>query len=222
MALTIPVPLSEFWDAIPLAFSSTFEPMEAMSVNRTGGGQVLVSSSGQRLWAGSATFGLTHASERRQASAMLNAVRQPGFPFLCYDKKRPYPLADPGGLILGSRPIRILSSSANDLGSVSLIGLPAFYKLTAGDLLGYTYGSNPVRYHLHEIARDEVASDVGKTDLMPVTPFLPTALAIGTPVTLIKPPMVAKYDPDTFDPGQGRNAGVEAGRSFRFVQTLEY
>lgn len=222
MAMILPIPLADFWDAIPLAQGSTFEPNEAMNVNQTGGGQVLLSTAGERLWAGQVKFGLAEAIERRQAQAILNAVRQPGHPFFCYDRKRPYPLADPNGTILGASSISVLSAPEADLSSMSLQGLPSGYVLTAGDLVGYSFGSNPVRYYVHEMAQSVVADGAGETPLFQIAPFRSHAVTTGTAVSLIKPVLTAKYSPASFGPGAGRRGDVEAGRTFRFIQTLEY
>ena len=204
-----------------MAQGSTFEPNEALNVNRTGGGQVLLSSSGERLWTGQVTFGLTQEVERRRAQAVLNAVRRPGMPFLCYDRKRAFPLADPGGFILAGSNVNVLSASENDLSSLSLQGLPAGYVLTPGDMIGYRFGFSPVRYFLHELVEGAVADSAGRIPLVQITPFRSHALPGTTVVSLIRPRMVAKYDPDSFSPGTGRSGGVEGGRAFRFIQTME-
>ena len=222
MAFSNPISTAEFWDAIPLQQGSQFEPDEAMEVNRTGGGSMLTSSSGHRLWRGSVTFGLSSELERRKAAAVLNYVRQPGLPFLVYDRKREFPAADPDGTILGASSVTVLSGPSGDLSYLRLQGLPAGYELTAGDLIGYTYGTDPVRYYVHELAESITADSAGETEAIRITPFRAHEVVSGTAVTLIRPPMVAVYDPGSFAPGRGRSAGWEEGRAFRFIQTMEY
>ncbi|ARE40917.1 hypothetical protein RGUI_2776 [Rhodovulum sp. P5] len=222
MTLSVPVPLADFWDRVPLAQGSTFELDEAMEIDRTAGGIVLPAAIGARLWSGEVRFDVSFRAERARPAAILTALRRPGMPFFAYDRRRPYPLADPDGSALGAATPVLAGIDSADRSRVALSGLPAGYVLSAGDLVGWSYGSAPVRYTLHELAEDATADGAGGTGDVSIAPFWPTGTASGLAVTLIRPAIVAVYDPGTFQPGQGRAGGMETGRGFRFRQTLEY
>lgn len=222
MTLTLPIPLASFWDAIPLEQGSVFEPDEAMEVNRTGGGTILPSALGHRLWRGEVTFGLASQAERGKAAAVLNRLRQPGQPFLCHDRKRAYPLHDPDGSLLGAAAVTVRSAGTSDLNVINLEGFPADYRLAPGDLIGYQLGTAPVLHFLHEVLEDVEANAGGVTGAFEIAPFRLFAVPTGTAVKVIRPTMTAIYDPGSFRPGRGRSGGWEQGRSFAFRQTLEY
>ena len=153
---------------------------------------------------------------------MLSRIRQAGWAFFCYDRKRTHPAADPDGAILGTSAVTIHTADAGDLGIVRLQGLPASYVLTAGDLIGWSAGSDPKIYYVHQLAETVVADAGGVTPVISISPFWPFGFDALTPVTLFRPLLTAVYDPGSFTAGQGLPGGWERGRAFRLIQLLEF
>jgi hypothetical protein len=99
-----------------------------------------------------------------------------------------------------------------------ITGLPVGYVLSAGDMLGFQYGSNPVRHALHRIVVGGTASSGGLTPMLEVVPNLRPGAAAGLTVSLVRPACKARLLPDpTY--GAGRQA-LSRGASFDFIQTL--
>jgi len=142
---------------------------------------------------------------------------QPGATFLCNDPRQIGPASDPTGSILGSRTVTVHSVASN-LRELRLTGLPSGYVLSAGDMLGFQYGSNPVRYALHRIAVDGTASSGGLTPFIEIVPNLRPGAVAGLMVSLIRPACKARLMPEP-NYGSGRQA-LSRGASFDFIQTL--
>lgn len=92
-------------------------------------------------------------------------------------------------------------------------GLTNYQFVTDGSGLG------PKTYHLHQLAQDTRSDDFGDTLLFEATPYVQPTIAVGDPVSLIKPVMKATLDPD---PSFGSaRAAVSSGAAFSFTQTLD-
>jgi hypothetical protein len=85
-------------------------------------------------------------------------------------------------------------------------------------MLGFQYGSNPVRYALHRIVVGGTAASGGLTPLMEVVPKLRPGAVAGLPVSLIRPACKARLSPNP-SYGAGRQA-LSRGASLDFIQTL--
>ena len=216
MALTFPVPATQFWGLLPIS-SLTFDLPETVTASRTRGGEVLMAEVGARLWGGEVRLDLMTADEATAIQPLLEALRGAGRPFVAYHPLRAFPARDPRGTTLGAAAVKIASlPSAREL---TLKGLPAGYVLTRGDFLAYNYAANPARYALHRIVSTVTASGTGITPAIEVVPPLRGG-AVDTPVNLGKPACKALIVPGTVDPGTTRRGGLVEGASFRFQQTL--
>lgn len=218
MPLTYPLALADFQEKLRISVSRLWinEPRQ---IDRTASGSILSASLGDAVWRG--TFITPPTNDRSRAAridALLSVLDRAGSSFLVYDPSKPYPAADPDGSILGVSTPAVSALDSGDARLLSLDGLPADYQLTAGDLIGWQYGSSPVRYALHRIVSDVQANGSGETALFEVTPFIQPGVTVSTAVTLIKPVMKAVLEPD---PTYGAQRPVVAeGPEFAFVQTL--
>jgi len=126
------------------------------------------------------------------------------------------PRHDPfGAALAGHTPtIHALAPGGREL---RLAGLPPGYVLSVGDFLSFSYGSNPTRYALHQVATLSIADGAGITPLTEVMPPVRPGAATGTVVVLVRPFMKAVLIPG--DPGR---AGVKFvdGLTLDFIQTL--
>jgi len=217
MPLTYPLSLAAFQDKAKIAVSEFYinNPRE---LGRTAGGSQLSASLGDAVWRGS--FETAPTNVRAQSAAMdalLSVLDRAGSSFLVYDPSKAYPADDPTGSLLGGATVRVASLIGSDARLLSLKGLPASYQLRAGDLIGWTYGSNPTRYALHRIVEDVQAGGIGTTSSFEVTPFIEPGVAVDAVVTLVKAPMKAVL---VAGPGYGMHQPViSTGKQFSFVQT---
>lgn len=217
MALTFPLSLAQFMDLLPVSSCIMHCPAQ-VQVARDGGGEILPADIGPRLWTADLTLGKMTAAEARPLRPLLTLLGQAGTSVMLYDTARPWPLADSGGVALGAATPTIASLSGDNR-ELSLSGLPAGYTLTAGDLIAFSYGSNPVRYAMHEFVAGSVADGTGATGLIEVTPPIRSGATVGTEVTLGRPSCKMQLVPGSLKPGQVTHT-ITDGIGFSLIQTL--
>lgn len=156
-------------------------------------------------------------AEAGRPEVLIDILRQAGRSFLVYDTRRPAPLLDPNGTILGAATPTIHTLSA-DPRELRITGLPASYVLSPGDYLSFTYGTNPVRYALHRVVATTTAV-AGLTPLFEVTPAIRSGAVTGAAITLIKAHCKAVILAGSVETGSGRRTITE-GIGFGYVQSL--
>ena len=214
--LTYPLSYAQFLGALRVA-EVTFRLSHPQEHTRLGDGTVISASLGAALWTGTIRLAQANHPRHAQMEALISLMDQPGATFLCHDPRYLGPASDPTGAILGGRTVTIHSVASN-MRELRLIGLPSGYVLSAGDMLGFQYGSNPVRHALHRIVVGGTASSGGLTPMLEVVPNLRPGVAAGLTVSLVRPACKARLLPDpTY--GSGRQA-LSRGASFDFIQTL--
>ena len=216
MALTYPLSYGQFLGALRVE-EVTFRLSHPQEHTRLGDGTVISASLGASLWTGTIRLAQANHPRYAQMEALIGFMDQPGATFLCHDPRHLGPAGDPTGAILGSRTVTI-HSVASTMRELRLTGLPSGYALSAGDMLGFPYGSNPVRYALHRIVVGGIASSTGLTPMLEVIPNLRAGAVAGLTVSLLRPACKARLLPEpTY--GSGRQA-LSRGASFDFIQTL--
>ena len=189
---------------------------EPQEVNRLGDGSVLKASLGAALWQGELSLIPGYHADQGAIEVKIAKLMRAGETFLAYDTRYDGPAADPDGSILGASTPTIHTLDADNR-RIRVTGLPVGYELRAGDWIGWTYGSSPVRYALHRIETDATASGAGLTPLFAVEPFIRPGVTVGAAVTLVRPPIKAVMT--EADYGSGRPLITE-GATFSFIQTL--
>ena len=215
MALSFPLSLAEFFDTLPVA-RVTFRLPRSDTFSETGGGELIAHRLGVRLWAGEIALGRDYHRVWAAIEARLALLEEPGASFLIRDPRLPGPIADPGGAILGASTVRI-SSLWGDNRQLALKGLPPGYVISRGDLMGFTYGTNPVRYAYHRVVSGDAADGFGMTGAIEVTPFIRPGAAVNADVTLVAPVLKARVT--GADYGASR-AAIGEGGTFQWSQTL--
>lgn len=215
MALAFPLTLAQFFDMAPIS-GVTFRPGVAVSFSETGGGEVIPHQLGTRLWGGEITLGKDYHRVLAAIEARIALLEQPGAALLLSDPRLPGPIADPGAVILGAANVQIDALAANSR-ELALRGLPSGYQISAGDLLSFTYGSNPVRYAFHRVVTGAAANEAGTTPLIEVIPWLRPGATVGAQVQLARPVLKAKLV--SADYGGGR-ATISPGGKIAWRQTL--
>jgi hypothetical protein len=216
MALTFPLSLAAFLDQIPQV-SVTMTLGDAILVNQTGGGEILRSAHGTRLWRGRITGRGHPYIDLDQITSRIELMLTAGASFLVTQSSRNGPIEDPDGTILGAATPQITTFSGNNR-DVTLGGLPAGYILRIGDLLSFTYLSGPTRYALHRLVTQGTAngSGVASVELMP--PVRPGYSAPAS-ITLIRPVCKAVIVPGSYQPPE-ISRDRRAMFSFDWQQTL--
>lgn len=217
MALSFPLSLASFLDLFT-RIEATMDIGEAVLSAKTGGGEIITSNFGERLWAGRFT-GQGHAFiSLDEMTARIGLLRKGGASFLIRNPYRRGPAADPEGTILGAATPQITTFNANNR-DITISGLPAGYVLRRGDLIGWTYLTGPTRYALHRVVTGVTAngSGVATTEVMP-----PVRSGYATPqsVTLVNPVCKAVMVPGSYQPPSVQRNGI-ATFSFAWWQTLK-
>ncbi|MCA0202999.1 MAG: hypothetical protein LCH92_01545 [Proteobacteria bacterium] len=216
MALSFPLPQEAFFAGLPVS-ECTFHLPSNLSVSRTRGGGIRTATRGVRLWTGQIVIPPRRFAEVAGIEAQISVLSEAGRSFLAHPLPLWAPISDPSGAALAgfSPVIYALQEGGREL---RIAGLPAGFALTPGDMLGWTYGSNPTRYALHRLVGVAVASEAGVTPLVEVTPPIRPGVATGAAVSLVKPPVKA-----VLIPGQGsktRRRVFTDGLTLDFIQTL--
>lgn len=217
MAYTFPMSLTQFFDGLPIEFS-TPELGEALDYSQTGAGEVLTADLGPRLWKMGVTIRLGHYAEIEKVRAKLSLLRQAGRSFFVHSMPLIAPQSDPTGSILGSSVVKLTSVNANNR-EVSLSGLPPSYKITTGDFMSFAYGSGPVRYAMHQFVEDRTADVGGVISNVEVSSFVRPGAAPETDIRLVKPFFKAVVVPGSTNTGRSGQLVTE-GLSFSVIQTL--
>lgn len=218
MALTFPLARATFIDTL-LVDRATCDLPELVEQSRTEGGEQLTADMGERLWTGRIDLGKMVQTEVGRPETLIQVLKQ-GRTFEVFDRRRPNPLLDPAGAILGAANVTILALGA-DPRELSLAGLPAGYTLSAGDYLSFAYTSLSVsRQALHRVVDATVVADgLGQTPLFEVVPAIRPGAAVAAAVTLKKPFCRAVMVAGSAAPSGGRSTLYE-GLGFDWVQTL--
>lgn len=220
MALTYPLALATFADSLLVAEASCELP-EQLAQSRTAGGEQLTADLAERLWTGRINIGFQQKHEVGSQEVLVSLLGQAGRSFLMYDRRRPYPLLDPTGSILGAASVTILALNGSDARELSLTGLPAGYTLSRGDYLSFAYTSLSVsRQALHRVVdATVVANGSGQTALFEVEPFIRPGAVAGAAVTLKKAFCKAVKVAGSGAPNVTRS-GIAEGLGFDWVQSL--
>ncbi|PZO64607.1 MAG: hypothetical protein DI498_11005 [Paracoccus denitrificans] len=219
MAFSFPLALDQFWTSLPIA-SCSFIPSSTVMVTRTRGGEVMRAEIGSRLWTATVRLGLMTRAEAATVVPMLHLLRGGAGSFFAFDPLRAFPRGDFGGASLAQSSVVIRSIAANSR-ELTLSGLPPYYTLQRGDMLAFSYGSNPVRYGLHQVVTASVrAWSTGITPTIEVVPPLRSGASVNLAVSLVQPACKMVLDPDSYDPGSERSGGVVEGVSFSMQQSL--
>lgn len=214
--LSFPLSLDAFWRKLRIrSFDLTLGG--GLQHMATGGGEVIASATGQRLWQGDVE--LVPGYDHGEVEGLLRILQGPGCSFLIEAHKRPCPLQDPnGGILGGASPV--IASLPSGGRSLTLSGLPAGYRLSPGDFLSWTRDT-PVRHELAEVLTAAVADGSGVVPEFDVSPGVRPGVVVGAAVTLVRPVFRAVIVPGSVKAeGVGAGRGPRSGPGFSFRQTL--
>lgn len=182
----------------------TLEPQQ--EVRRQGSGAGQARDLGPNLWVARVTSLCRTFRQLAEVQAMIHALNGAIEPFYLYNPFAAFPARDPGGTIIGSSTVSILSINADNK-RLALQGLPVGYVLSLGDFLSFSYGSNPANVALHQIVEvaGVTANGSGQTTQFEVRPHIRAGAAVSDPVSLKKPAAMMKLVPGTVAVASGVN-----------------
>lgn len=213
--LAYPLSLDAFFAGL-LIEEIRFDAPPQLEINQTAGGEQLSAQIGPQLFTGTVTLGTMTRAEASTPDVLLDALGRPGASFLAYDTRRPNPLADPTGAILGAT-VPVISALIAGNREISLSGLPPGYVLSRGDYLAWSYDGG--RRALHRVLEPVTASAGGVAASFEVSPALRPGSAVGAQVTLRRAACIAKLQTGSVQKGASRRT-ITTGMSFGFIQTL--
>ena len=215
MALTWPLPLSAFLDTLPIQ-RVTFQLANSVTHSETGGGEVISHRRGARLWAGKIILDKDYHAVWAAIEARLALLEEPGASLLIKDVRMPGPIADRDHSLLGAAVPKIATLDSNNR-EMTVKGLPAGYVISQGDLLGFTYGTSPIRYAFHRVVTGGIANGLGITPDIEVIPFIRPGAQVNAVLTLGDPVLKAKLTNAEY--GNSRSI-ISEGGSMSWTQTL--
>lgn len=215
MPLTFPLDLPAFFEAFcPIA--TTFELGEAVLANETGGGEVIRSDYGARLWYGTVTLAPAKPVAVESIKALIRPLQDSRASFLLYPRHKAR--ATGGGSL--SEPLGQISTLPANNRLLTLKGLPASYQIARGDFLSFIYGSSPSRYAFHQVVDSTMANSSGVTGQFEVVPPIRPGAAVDTGVQFNRPRLKAVMVPGSLSISEMPRRGYASGATFAWRQTL--
>lgn len=212
MAFSFPLTAAQFMALLPIQ-SARFWLPESRTMESTEGGEIFTADRGPRLWQAEFTLAQGYHDDVDDRESRLAMLAQAGRSFFAHDPRRSGPKADPTGSGLSGYSPTITASTARE---VTISGLPPGYQISRGDYLGWSYGSSPVRYALHQSVTAPVAT-AGGVATVEVTPNIRPGAAGA--VSLVQPVCKMILVPGGYNPGAGAGV-ITTGATFRAQQTL--
>lgn len=217
MPISYPLSLAGFMDLLSVQRVS-MSLGESVIQSTTRGGEILRSDIGARLWGGTVTVAPSTRAEMDQQVALAEALLEAGGSFMIARKSRIGPQYDPTGAILAAA-TPVINAISADRRDLSIGGLPGGYVLTRGDLVAFSYGTDPVRYALHRVLVTRSASGPGNLTQLSLAPLIRPGATTGAAVTLVRPFCKAVVVPGSFTP-DFEGADLSEGFSFDWRQAL--
>lgn len=217
MALTFPMPITDFFSKMPITVSK-FDLGDALEHNETGGGEILSADLGNRLWRMECELVPDYHHSIDACRALLDVLRYAGRSLIAYPPYYNGPATDKKGTALAGHTVTMTAVQPNNR-EVRLEGLPADFVISPGDYISWQYASNPTRYALHRFATGGTSSSGGVSPLMELSSFVRAGYTLPVTVKLVKPEVKMVLVPGSVDAGMSRSL-ITSGVKFTLVQTL--
>jgi hypothetical protein len=217
MPLTFPLDLNEFFAGF-CPISTTFDLGEAVLLNQTGGGEIIRSDYGTRLWTGRVNLAPVRPVEIEAIRAIIRPLQDSRGSFLIFPRHKQGPASlGPASTVDVTAQINSLPSNTR---TITLKLLAPGFVITAGDFLSFTYLSGPTRYAFHQAAESIVANSSGVTGAFEVMPPIRPGAAVNAVVRLYRPRLKAVMVPGSLTISTLPRRGFADGASFEWQQTL--
>lgn len=216
MALSFPYTIESFQDKFDVKRVS-FQLNDNDTFSGLGSGQMLGISLMPKLFTAEVMLTDMYHAQAMQMQARIEALDGVLRKFRLYNTLTPYPQADPDGSILGGSTIVQLHSFNDNRHAIRLKGLPVGYKLTIGDMIGFTFATD--RRMLIRVVEDTVADGFGVTPQFEIRPHLRPGVAIDDVMELRKPSGLFMMVPKSFQISTNDDL-VTSSLSFQAMQTI--
>lgn len=192
-AVTFPLTADQFADLLKIE-SVSWNLMRAETTSHYGSGEWLTSNLAPDYWeADVSTIRMLHP-QARAIQAWINSVGS-SEAFELYPPDMKYPASDPTGANTGAGDGITIKTINADLKRITLQGLPASFRIYAGEFLAIDYDSG--RRYLVQTIEQETADGSGDMGLFEIRPHLVESIAVDDTVFLSKPSAKMKIIPGT-------------------------
>ncbi|HEV7345466.1 MAG TPA: hypothetical protein VGN60_07520 [Devosia sp.] len=215
MAATFPIAQADLGDILPVQ-SVVWELTRQQELTGLGSGEALAADLAPSLWMGEVSLRPLLHTDARAMAARIDMLDGAIHAFYLANPLGWYPKMDPHSTIYGAS-APVLATIAANRKEVAISGLPAGYKLSAGDMFAVDYGS-PSRRGLYRLGADVAASGAGLTALVEVRPHLRPGVTEALSVTFARPAAKVKMVAGTVS--QQMHSANRTRISFRVIQTL--
>lgn len=211
MALAEPYPLAFLSNILAPLSSCQFDLLRFEEASGSGNGQQWTAELSDPLWQVTLSLSPRRLAAAREISSKLQAL----------GTMRSFHFADPlyspaaGGAAGSGVTVRIRNT---DLTAIGLAGLPAGYRITAGDRISALYGG--AAFYFGTFAESITASAAGETGVVAIDPPLPPEILAGAPVVLDRPVIRLRVPPGGFVPFTSLPGAYASGASLTLVQKL--
>lgn len=202
---------TQFFDHLRIA-AYTFDLSENRRTSETGGGEILVSDLGPRLWSGSMSVVPALHAPQRAVAAMASLLRDGAGEFMLGDPGARNPQADPTGAMASFMPPMVLNAWGGREATISSTMFP----LSPGDFFSFEYAGGKVA--LHQVVQIQ-GFDPAAGYTYCITPSIRAGAVAGTAVKIYAAECKALIVPGTFR-GPEYSPAAAGGFSFEWRQTL--
>lgn len=148
------------------------------------------------LWGASYALYAQTAAHAREINGKVNGLDGSRRTFRWSDLYYPGPAC---GITAGLGGVTVGGIRTADRGAINLSGLPAGFRVTAGDYLSISYGSG--RVYFGQFAETSgLVGGGGTSGQVEMRPYLPFGISVGASVSLVQPYFIAMIPPRGFTP----------------------
>ncbi|KEP68440.1 hypothetical protein DL1_11975 [Thioclava dalianensis] len=214
MALTYPYPLAFLSDKLPVREAS-WSIRRSDKTNGQGDGRVWQAELAPPIWQASLVFSARREADARPIAARINALHGSKEAFLLCDPMIRGPVSDPTGAALAGSTVTISSIASSRL-QVNFAGLPAAFKLGAGDRFTLVDGA---AVYMGELSDDATATSGGAASA-PVFPAIPAGFSAGAAAVFVRPYIKAIIAPAAFTGWTISVGAIAQGASIDVLQKV--
>lgn len=210
MALAEVYPLAFLSDVLAPRGSCQFSLRRFDEQSGSGDGRFWSARLAGPLWEVSVALSPRRCADAAEISAKIEAMDGGRRSMLFADGLyKPAAGGAPGGSVT-------VNSISADRTAIALAGLPASYRVTAGDRMSIAWGSG--RFFFARFAETVTANGSGVTAQIAIMPYLPQGIVTGAAVEMARPRLKAIVPPGGFTPFTDIPGRLSQGASLILLQ----
>lgn len=185
--------LTDLFDGVGIV-DQQFKLVSRQEYSRTASGVTIGRDLGPALWQASYTLAPIRHEDVLRVEAKLHSLNGVTRGFYAGDIRGRMPRAYPDGVFADTGVIASFTGN-----SVNISGLPAGFKISAGDYFEYNYGTGNGLRALLQAVVDVTATGGGVAANVQVRPFVPTGTPVGGAVRFKNPRALFTLDTDGYE-----------------------